>query len=238
MDGHQRIGMAALGALLLAGCAGTPPEVVLRLPEGYVIEAVDGATAEECAKLLPLIDTSVRGTLGSSNRPPRVRLGLDACPGQWEGYASSSLVVLCEFRENWTVVLAHELVHWHAVGHWTTLPVAFEEGLAGLITRGLANGLATELEAPDPEVLAEALTMGRNRWRRQAKEPHYQAGEWLVAQIGLEGLRELSRKAHARGDRMLRPGALLPPEPHEAVTVRFTQSMDRARTVGFEPAQR
>lgn len=63
-------------------------------------------------------------------------------------------------REDLDEVLAHELVHVHAVGRWESLPYGVQEGLACWVA-AVAVGRAAEYRGPppSPEYLRRALTI-------------------------------------------------------------------------------
>ena len=114
------------------------------------------------------------------------------------------------------LAIPHELVHWHAVGAWDTLPLGVEEGMATLIAVHLvAPEVGVTLRPPDPAFLDGVLELDVTRWSLLQDPYRYESAAWVYAAIGSDELRELARRAEREGFERIPPQwvALPPAEP-------------------------
>jgi hypothetical protein len=100
-------------------------------------------------------------------------------------------------------ILAHELVHWHAVRSpsWCRLPQALEEGLADLVA-DLALGLRAFASPPDEVPKGDWPNVLRSKSRdlqrdSAASRRAHLLGRWVVARLGIDRTRLLAERARA-----------------------------------------
>jgi hypothetical protein len=107
-------------------------------------------------------------------------------------------------------LLAHELVHWYAVGVWKHLPMTVEEGLADVLASRIEPELGV-LHAlmighrgdPRPEDYREMLALERGEEGRldfKRKDMLYLVGNRIAERCGVRGLRAWCEEVERTGD--------------------------------------
>ena len=198
-----RPGFAGVLLGTLAACHGIP-EAVMETPEGRVV-AYRGMDAEETARALAAVAPRVRDILGTEREPPLVRVGVTV-PGLAYGAATPSEIWIEETVDDLVRVVAHELVHWYALGPWERLPPGIEDGLAHHVGRAFAGLVDVRIESPTWEDLDLALQPDPRRWRREITGEAALAALWVVCKTGgVEPLRAMCLRAQAEGHATIPP---------------------------------
>jgi len=173
-------------------------------PEGRIV-AYRGMDPEEAARALAAVAPRVREILGTEREPPLVRVGVTV-PGLPDGAATPSEIWIEETVDDLVRVVAHELVHWYALGPWERLPPGIEDGLAHHIDRAFAGLVDVRIEPPAWEDLELALQPDPARWRREITGEAALAALWVVCKTGgVEPLREMCQRAQAEGHETIPP---------------------------------
>jgi hypothetical protein len=197
--------------ILASGCASLPPPYVNETHLG-TIEAVSEDVGERTWQVLEEFDPRVRAFLGTSQLGiPTVKIGLNTTgeiPNA-DGFANSEGVVVRTVLEGWERLLIHELVHWHATRHWDTLPYVVEEVIAQTLSwsswrnRNRDSGWIATVSPPLRQTLLTALKLSYHDFYSVDEDASRgeceMAGLWIVATLGMEGLKALACKAQERG---------------------------------------
>jgi hypothetical protein len=169
---------AFLSFVILLGC--TAPRAVGEQPLlGAAVH--DPRLVEIVAELEPKV-IEILGT-----RNPKqcvVRVG----ESRWRAEARGRFITVSE--QAFVVpglrnVIAHELVHVHAVGRWARLPSVLQEGLAFWVA-ARATGEATAYEGPlpDPDALLDALSLTYEQYHDSERARDIdQATAWLASYL-------------------------------------------------------
>lgn len=103
-------------------------------------------------------------------------------------------------------LVAHELVHVHALGVWDALPEVIEQGLAEYISflvqaEGNHRTGYYDGSAPDLAQLVAALRLSDIEYMLQPPDPVVtNAALWLVCSLGIDGTLELAQILAERGE--------------------------------------
>ena len=197
-----------LGLLLLSACTALPP-AVRETPVGVVF-AKNEALAEQGAAALEKHDARIRSLLGTSRYPPVIEVGWTrsdrdklaaftseqriVVQHQWGGAPTTPEVV--------EELVVHELLHWHATGHWDGLPYVVEEAMVQLLTRLLVTEKLPLLQPPELATLERALSIdqaGYFNCELRAKGELELAALWYVEGLGMDPLKALTARATAEG---------------------------------------
>lgn len=172
------LGLAACGAPRLGTSRGgahifAPPEDVARLRS--IVEQYEPRVIDELGSRWPYSYAIEVRDIG-----PRV-----------QGVADDDSKRVClspsavDDHERTPEVLVHELVHVHAIGHWTELPYALQEGLAFWLSLSLVQNVKVYSgPPPDPENLWRALTITADEYQSSDDTRGVdQAATWLASRL-------------------------------------------------------
>ncbi len=189
-----------LWACCLPACRGTP-DAVVETTEGRVL-AYGGQDPGPVADTLEAIGPRVREVMGTTRRPPVVRIGVHPPFGIG---ATTQTEILIRDGEDVREVTTHELVHWYAVDAWRRLPPGVEDGMAYALGMRFTGKLRLGIDPPEWEDLDSVLQPDLNVWMRVVGPATVDAALWVVAKTGFERLAQLCRRAEAEGHECFPP---------------------------------
>jgi hypothetical protein len=192
---------AAVLLLLIVGCSSVSPPFERDTTWGRVL-AISEEVGNRTIEVVSRMDPKIRNLLGTGRQThPTFDIGLNkSCTVEYlDGYTHSSGMVIRTVPPGWEHLLVHEMVHWHLVSYWDTLPYVVEEGLACLVSLDLWSKKTGTINPPVMNDLSKALNLTLDKFHsvkeRETREELTLAGMWVVETLGLTKLRKLSKRA-------------------------------------------
>jgi hypothetical protein len=202
----------------------TPPPISITNSQGTV-RAFSLEDCQRIGRLLEELNPGVQEVLGTSSSAPLQVFLLDRkLPNHAAGCIDEGRILMgLDMRKTERFVLAHELVHWNAIGIWKHLTPVEMEGLADVIALDLAPKAQDSMMVKLDHIYA--LQSGAVRDPRDALDsrenlvssqlpPDRDAsvraiGYFAIAQVGVSGLRSLCTEAGRRGQEFVSADSLL-----------------------------